>query len=139
MLSTRAMSSVRRTLARFLVDTVRVYSVEHVKGLDETTLVSNASQRTLVWQGPARITPTSGPGEIAVGDSVVVTRDANIMFPMSAPLFEVDFVVEVVQSQDSSLDGRWFRITNVRTGTQTATRRVSVVQMQPSRQWSQEA
>lgn len=136
LMSPRAMTTLRRNAEKWMVDEIELWTgstwdddanddleVEHLPG-------------TMVWEGKARIRPTTGPREQAVGETVLALRDADINVPLDAPSPIVDMEVRVKTSEDSALQGRWFRVTDVRVFGQQASRKFSVVQFQRDKDWN---
>lgn len=101
-----------------------------------------------VYSGPARIYTVSGPVTYAVGDEPqhysstyvsIPVRDADgVMF---SEIPQVEDTVEVLTSPgDSEMVGRFFQVQDVESAGQwTAVRRLQVVGIQSSPQWSSEA
>lgn len=133
MMDARAMSAIRGMVEEWMVDEIEIWS-ESSSQYDEATLRDEHMPGTLYWSGKARISPTTGPREQALAEGVLQMRDADILAPIDANP-AVDDEVRVVSSADPALQGRWFRITDVRAFSQQASRRFSVVQAQKSRQW----
>lgn len=133
MFSERGMKMLRRNAERTMDDTIRVMRPS------DSTLESDLTETNVpgvqVYEGKARITPTRGPREASVGEGVMALRDADIIIPHDSPLVWRDDNVEVVTSADPALEGRSFRVTDVRVHSEQAARRFSCVQVQPSRQW----
>jgi hypothetical protein len=122
---------------RFMVDVIEVYDISDSEEsvFDPVTLTSSPKQGDLVYDGPARVRPTRGPKEMAVGESVIVMRDADFSLPWNAPAVQRDQMIRVKSTEDPELQGRWFRITDATLAGQSATRKCSGVQVQPSRLW----
>jgi hypothetical protein len=134
LMSPRAIATIRRTTERWMVDTVEVWRGSDSTH-DEDTLVEAPVPGDEVYSGKARVRPTRGAREVAIGEGVISLRDADILFPIGTPLLRIDDEVKVVTSEDPALVGTWFRITDVRAFSQQASRSVSAVQAQPSRTW----
>lgn len=137
LLSPLALRTIRKTMDRFMVDTIEVYDIGDSEEslFDPATLTSSPKQGVLVYSGPARVRPTRGPKEMAVGESVIVMRDADFSLPWNAPAVERDQLILVVATEDPELAGRWFRITDATLAGQSATRKCSGAQVQSSRLW----
>jgi hypothetical protein len=131
-MSKRAITTIRRSTEEWMVDEIELWSPSSWS-YDETTLKDEHTPGTKEWEGKARISPTQGPREQAVGDDIIVMRDADVLVPIGAPEPYRDQEVLVKASEDPALVGRWFRITDVRVFSQQAARRFSIVQSQKSR------
>lgn len=118
-----------------MVDTVKVYRDPTRAHNDNTLVEALTSAGTLVYEGKARIRPTRGAREIAIGEGVIALRDADILFPVTTSDLRMDDEVHVVTSQDPVLEGTWLRLTDVTAFSQRASRNVSAVQSQPSKDW----
>lgn len=118
-----------------MVDTVKVYR-DPTRAHDDDTLIEGlTSDGELVYEGKARVRPTRGARELAIGEGVIAMRDADILFPVDTSDLRRDDEVHVVTSQDPMLEGTWLRLTDVTAFSQRASRNVSAVQSQPSRDW----
>lgn len=134
LLSDRALTAIRETVDRGLVDTVEVRRKDWEHTLNEETLVGGYSDGEQVYQGRARIRPTSAQTE-AVGESVMMLRNAQITFPDSAPQIRRDDLVRVIDSPNSDLWDRWFHVTEERIAGQEGFKRVTALSIAPSRTW----
>jgi hypothetical protein len=134
LMSPRALATIRRTTELWMVDVVELWRGT-TSDYDDATLIESPVAGTKLYDGKARIRPTSGPREQAVAEGVIVMRDAEILFPIDAPLPRIDDELRVQSSPDDALVGTWFRITDVTVFSQQASRRCSAIQAQPSRDW----
>lgn len=134
LMSSRALSTIRRSTERWMVDTLEIWRAPD-DDYNDGTLVSSRSGGTKVYDGKGRVRPTTGPRELAVSEGVIVLRDAEFLIPITAALPWRDDEVFVRDSEDSALVGTWFRITNVRVFSQQAARGFSGLAGQPSRLW----
>lgn len=130
----RALADIRTMTAQWLVDTLQVWRGDDSE-LNETTLSDEHVEGTKIWEGKGRIRPTRGPREVGVAEGVAAMRDADINFELDVPELRRDDEVLVVSSEDPSLQGTWFRLTDVRVFSQQPTRKASAIQIQASRLW----
>jgi len=134
LLSERALKTMERMAERSFVDTLELHRGSSTER-DPSTGVESYVPGDTLWSGLARVRPTRGPREQGVGEGVVSMRDADFLFPLSAPLPWRDDAIKVVGSRDAKLVGLWFRITDVRMFSQQSARSCSGIQIQPSRLW----
>lgn len=134
LLSDRALKSIRAVVDRGLVDVVEVRRKDWEHTLNEDTLVGGYGDGEQVYQGRARVRPTNAQTE-AVGESVVMLRNAQITFPDSAPQIRRDDLVRVIDSPNSDLWERWFHVTEERIAGQEGFKRVTALSIAPSRTW----
>lgn len=135
LMSPRALTTIRRSTERWMVDTVTVYR-DATRSHDNSTLAETlTSPGTVIYSGKARIRPTRGPREVAIGDGVIAMRDVDVLFPVTVDALRIDDEISVVSSDDPVLEGTWFRVTDVTAFSQRASRSVSAVQSQPSKDW----
>lgn len=132
--SERALASVRRFVRRTLVDAVEVRRLAWTNDLNETTLVSNYDDGTQIHTGPARVRPTTQQ-TIAVGESLMATRNARITFPHDVPAIHRDDVIRITDSPNPELIDRWFQVTGERLAAQEGFVSVEVISIAPSRLW----
>jgi hypothetical protein len=130
----RAMRTLRPSAHKWMTDEIEIWRPSSSIHDDETLLETHVPG-VKVWEGPARIRPSSGPNEQPISEGVAVMRDADVLIPISAFLPWTDDEVLAKVSEDPALEGRWFRITDVRVFSQQAARKFSVLQQQPSRDW----
>lgn len=149
LLSPRMLKTMRRTMNKFMIDEVEVYRIgdQSESIFDPDTITSTPKDGTMIYDGVARLRPTSGPREIAVGESVMVLRDADFSFPWDAPEFQRDDMIfhkgyitglfdeNFTEPFAVNATARWFRVTDVTLAGQQATKRCSALQIQPSRVW----
>lgn len=133
MFTTKQLNEIRTVLGQFLVDECRISRPTHQRNFDEDTGVSAYGGETVIYTGVCRFKPTSGPRETTVGERVVTMRDTDLLLPHDAPDVERDDLVEATSTEDGLLDGRQFKVTDVRVASQQAFRRLSMLQIQPSR------
>lgn len=138
-MSQRAEKTIQRSTSMWMIDRVELWNPSSSTHDDETLIEEHEAGEKIWGPGPARIRPTSGPREQAVGDTVLALRDADILLPLTVPLPWVEQEIKVVKSRDTALVGRWFRITDVRVFSQQPARLVSVVQHQRSPDWNPDA
>ena len=134
LMTPRAIQTMRRTALRWMVDTVEVWRGSSSE-FDDVTHIEDPVDGTKIWEGPARVRPTSGPREQAISEGVLTMRDADILYPLTAQMLRRDDEVFVKTSDDPELQGTWFRVTDVRAFSQQAARKASMIQAQPSRLW----
>lgn len=130
----RALRGVRRFVSRTLVDTIEIRRMTWTHDLDESTLVSGYDSGIVVYSGSARVRPTDQQTEV-VGESVMALRNAGITLPHDAPAIHRDDMVQVTDSANSSLVGRWFQVTEERLAGQEGFKRIEVLSIVPSRTW----
>ena len=133
-LGERALRSARAMISRALVDEVEVRRMEWDHSLNTDTLVSGYDDGEKIYDGPARVRPTSGQNEV-VGESVMHMRSAQFTLPHTAPQVRRDDVIRVTDSPNGNLIDRWFQVTEERIAGQEAYKRVEAVSIAPSRQW----
>lgn len=101
-----------------------------------------------VYSGPARIYTVAGPMTYAVGDEPQHYSSTYVSIPvraadgtMFAEIPQVEDIVEVLASPgDPEMVGRFFQVQDVESAGQwTVVRRMQVVGIQSSPQWSSEA
>ena len=134
LMSKRAVKTIRRTVERGMVDQLvirRGSSSEH----DNETLRDEYQPGSVIYSGKGRVRPTRGPREQAVSEGVIVMRDADFDIPVDASLPRRDDEVYVSASDDPSLEGTYFRISDVRLFSQQPARQFSGIAAQPSRLW----
>jgi len=117
-----------------MVDTVRTWRGT-TSDFNESTRVESPISGTQLYLGKARIRPTRGPREQPIADGVLTMRDADILLPIDAPQHQVDDEIYVESSQDQTLQGTWFRVTDARSFSQQGAMKLSAIQSQPSRLW----
>lgn len=135
MMPPSALADLRRMAQKWMVDEIEIWRPPTAQLEADLTASTVADPAGPLIQTICRISPTRGPRQLPVGEGVMALRDADFLTPHDGPLPWVDDEVRVVTSADPMLQGRWFRITDVRVFSQQATRRFSAVQAQPSRQW----
>jgi hypothetical protein len=133
-MSPRALHTIRRSTERWMVDQIELWSSSKSE-FDDETMRETHIPGVKKGESKARISPTTGPREQPIGDSVIALRDADILLPIDFVEPSRDDEVLVVSSADPALVGRWFMVTDVRVFSQQAARRISVVQAQRSRNW----
>ena len=117
-----------------MVDEIEIWR-DPQQTYDSDTLIASFTGGNLVYEGKGRVRPTRGPREQAISEGVIALRDADFLIPINATTPRRDDEVFVKSSEDPSLEGTWFRITDVRAFSQQAARGFSALQGQPSRLW----
>ena len=133
-IGTRGLASVRKFVARTLVDTVEVRRMEWEHELNSETLVSGYDSGEVIYTGPARVRPTNGQNEV-VGESVMHLRSARVNLLYDAPAIHRNDVIRVTESANPDLVDRWLQVTEVRLASQEGYKRVETISIAPSRQW----
>lgn len=94
---------------------------------DQTTGRLAPGAPTTIYTGIARIYDVTGGTMMLLGEDPQYVRSSFVSIPMSAPVPQVDDVVEVTAHPDPALIGKFFKITDVSAGGQLpAARRLSV-------------
>ena len=83
---------------------------------------------TLVYDGRARLSNTTGPMNFGFADEKQEWQNLNCWIPWDAPVVLVHDIVTVVTSPDPTLDGRTYQVTDVDRGGQY--RAAKMLQMQ---------
>lgn len=121
-------------MLEWMTDEIEIWSPSSSEH-DEDTLIESHIEGEKLYEGQARVRPTRGPREHAIEEGVLTLRDADIMIPISEFVPEKDQDVLVTSSEDAGLEGRWFKVTDVRVFSQQGARSFSAIQTQPSRLW----
>lgn len=125
---------VQKQVEQFMVDTVTI-TRPTAGSFDANTGRHTTGTLSTIYTGKARLAPTRGPREMALGEEIVAMRDTDCYIPIGSPAPRRDDLITVNTSRDPQNVGRVFRITDVRVGSYTASRQLSAVQMEPSETW----
>lgn len=126
----RQLARVREVAEDFMLDSIKVERPQG-RSFNESTGIATTATQTLIYEGRARIAPTS-PSVEEVGEELVSWRDADFYIPNDAPEVRVDDIITVTAA-DSGGVGRVWRVTAVRHATLQASRKVSAQSLAPSR------
>lgn len=128
-----ALGYIRSQLELWMLDEVAITRPSTEQTWDPETGITNPPTSTGVYTGKARIAPTRGPSDVAVGEEVFTWRDTDIYIPWDAPLPRSDDLIEITDAHDDpALVGRVFRVTTVRVGTLNVERKMSCTSLEPS-------
>jgi hypothetical protein len=131
---------VRRYARRFaesnMTASVRVTRMDS-PNFDDIDGLLTAITGDLVYEGPGRVYGVAGPVQMALGEEPQYFSSTYVSIPLASDQPRVDDVVEVLEHSDASMVGRKFRVQDVEAGGQfPATRRMQVMGVQRSKQWT---
>lgn len=118
------------------VGTCRLLGSDGTPGvMDPDTLEYSSDAPTVVWEGPCRFQPRSRATAqvVAAGEQPVTLIENQVTIPLTAPEPVVGQLLQMVDSTDSALIGKTFRISNVAFGDLQAERHLTVEDNETSR------
>lgn len=97
----------------------------------------NKPTMSVIYEGPAGLTPITGSSEYSIGDEPTYYSSVTCRIPLGSAVPRIDDVIECTYSPDPTIHGRMLRVTDVPAGG----RIFSCIAMQavgiaPSKQWS---